>query len=469
MRISLRRRLLLILISLILLIWAIAVVLTAIHSRSIVRNQIDERLLRFADMTEHVLSGVLANPEVENYYQSRTPRSDTQEHVRITNLTSDTDNQSINIWFSGSRVILGENTLPLPFPEQAGLITHNIDQSGHTEDWRIIYRKLPDSTVWIGIGVNLTQARNSGAATTWQAVLPLLIVTPLTSILLILGIRRGLKPLDKLANNIATRKPQALTPLDVSEVPLELDPVVHALNDLLARLDRALTSERRFTSNAAHELQTPLSAIKAEVQRCLRQEQNPQTLAMLQGIDARVRRSAETVKQLLTLARLDPDQEFQRQDIHLYELLIDVIAESAGIAHDRQLELDISAPRDIVIYGHPDWVRILIRNLIINAFKYADTGTEVGIALSCTDHTATLVVRNSCPALSADVFRQLGERFFRPEGQHTNGVGLGLSIVLRIAELHGASITLAPDSDAGGFKAALLWPLRNHPGTGNHG
>ena len=459
MRTSLRRRLLIIVISLILLVWVVAVALTAVHSRSIVLNQIDERLRRFADMAEHTLSAVTANPDVERYFQSRTPRSDSGAHVRVSSLASDDKNQSINIWFSESRIVLGENTVLLPFPDSEGLETLKLEQLGTQADWRVIYRKVPNSTVWLGIGVNLTHARNSGAATTWQAVLPLLIVPPLTSLLLVLGIRRGLKPLDTLAANISARKPQALAPLNISDVPIELDPVVNALNDLLARLDRALASERRFTSNAAHELQTPLSAIKAEVQRCIRQEKNPDTLAMLKGIETRVRRSTETVQQLLTLARLDPEQEFPRVDIDLYELLIDVIAESAGIAHDRSLDLDINVPPGVTINGHPDWVRVLIRNLMTNAFKYADTHTTVAINTEAEDTSLKLSISNSCQPLAPDIIQRLGERFFRPEGQRSNGVGLGLSIAYRIAELHGANLELGSGNEGEGFSVCIIWPL----------
>jgi two-component system sensor histidine kinase QseC len=459
MAISLRRRLLTILLSLILLIWLFAVVFTVLHSRSVVLKQIDERLIRYADMGQHTIEAVLGDPQVRDYFQNRATHSESNPFARMTGFNEGQE-QVINLWFGESNIQLSENSQRLPKPESTGLVTKIVARDDDNSEWRIIYRHLPAFNVWLAVGVDLEHARRNGAATFWQIVLPLLIAMPLTAGFLIVGVERGLAPLQVLAENIAARNPHAMTPLNIDNIPRELYPVVNSLNGLLERLERALASESRFTANAAHELQTPLSAIKAEVQRCLRLETDSATRSMLRGIETRVRRSADTVQQLLTLARLDPDQEFKRSHFDVSELLLDVIADMGGIAHDRNLELDMDFAPAISLTGNAEWMRVLLRNLIANAFKYADAGSVVGIAIKQSESDVELVIENACSPLPSDVYQRLSERFFRPAGQRANGVGLGLSIVQRIAELHDAAVQLgAIDESGGGFKVVVNWPL----------
>lgn len=456
MKSSLRRRLLTLLVSLILLVWLVSVGFAALLSREVVLRQIDERLQRYADMAEHTLAAVFSDPAVQSYFESRASLTRGSPFTRVTGM-SGSQEQTINLWFDDSQILLGEESLRFPGPTQAGLFTESLGSGEDPVEWRIIYRYLATANVWLGVGVDLDHARANGAATFWQLMIPLLILMPITAGLLFVAVGRGLKPLNTLAASIAARKPHALSPIDIGDTPRELEPVVLALNNLLAKLERALASESRFTANAAHELQTPLSAIKAEVQRYQRIETDADTRTMLQRIETRVRRSADTVQQLLTLARLDPDQEFALHHVDISELLLDVIAELAGLAHDRGLELDLEISPDIELRGNTEWLRILLRNLIVNAFKYANSGTNVGISLQHDKGCVELKIDNACEPLSSEECGRLGERFYRPEGQLASGVGLGLSIVRRIAELHGASVSLGLSHSGSRFEALVRW------------
>lgn len=456
MRVSLYRRLLIILITLIMLVWALSVLVTIVHSRSIVLNQIDERLQRYADMASHTILMVLSDPQIEAHFAASASDVNQDTRAIITAMPSNKE-QAVNLWFGlDSHILLGQDSPKFPSPPpHDGLETVEVIQGGDATEWRVIYRQLPGHEVWLAVGVDLDHARRNGAATFWQVSLPLIVVMPLTAILLVMGVGRGLVPLRRLADSIAARKPYALTPIEATDVPRELDPVVDALNELLERLQRALASESRFTANAAHELQTPLAAIKAEVQRCLRLENDRETREMLRRIDDRVRRSTETVSQLLTLARLDPDQTFQQTRFDLGELLMEVIADEADLALRRGLELDLQLDDEVFLKGQAEWMRILLRNLVLNAFKYADAGSEVSLVLTQSQEEVTLSISNLCSPLPAAVFDQLGERFYRPEGQRATGVGLGLSIARRIAALHNGSLKVHPKDENGGFSATL--------------
>ncbi|WP_439133327.1 ATP-binding protein, partial [Pseudomaricurvus sp.] len=264
--------------------------------------------------------------------------------------------------------------------------------------------------------------------------------------------------LEHLATKISARKPSALDPIDQDGVPLEIQPVVSSLNELLDRLQQALISERRFTSNAAHELQTPLAAIKAEVQRSLRQTSDSESRQMLERIEVRVARAADTVTQMLTLARLDPEQQFGRHTIDLNRIVIDLMAEEGHLAADRHLEIEIDEDPDVTIEGHQDWIKILIRNLLNNAFKYTTAGGTVHICLKRGAEAASFSVANECEVISESQRQRLTDRFYSLPGREAGGVGLGLSIVERIADLHGATLYLTSKEGERSFLAEVRFP-----------
>jgi signal transduction histidine kinase len=261
-----------------------------------------------------------------------------------------------------------------------------------------------------------------------------------------------------LAEKIKARKPQVLEPIDTDDVPLEIRPVVLALNNLLESLRRALVSESRFTANAAHELQTPLAAIKAEVQRHQRQVRDNGNSQMLARISTRVSRATNTVTQLLTLARLDPEQEFQREQVNLREIVIEAIAEEGGTAMDRGLDIRVPEGPDMRIEGHPDWLKILVRNLVANAFRHSPAHSVVEITLNRQPGCVRLRIGNDCESIPREQRRQLTDRFYRLPGNAADGVGLGLSIVARIVDLHGADLRLDQWRGDRGFLAQVDFP-----------
>jgi len=273
-------------------------------------------------------------------------------------------------------------------------------------------------------------------------LLPLLVVLPLTLVALYLGVSGGLLPLNNLAAQIARRKPGLLEPVATDDVPLEISDLVASINRLMERLAHALESEQRFTANAAHELLTPLAAIKTEVQLCQRQMRDGNDAAMLQGIVERVDRASHSVDQLLTLARLDPDAPLPASAVDLRGLLVETLAETGHLAVQRRLEVDLPEGDKLVVEGSESALAILLRNLLVNAFRYAAEGSTVRIRLTA-DEEVSLSIYNDCAPLAPEELKHLGDRFYRVPGSPGPGAGLGLSIVERIAGQHGARFEVA--------------------------
>lgn len=459
MAVSLRRRLLVILVGLILAIWLVSVVITAVIAQQMIVRQIDRQLGQYMDMAQHTLLVVLKDPEISRHFRRTfVPISSQPNLKRIEGFGSQGRGQATNLWFGDAQVLVGEQTPKFPTPVANGIVTAYLQAGSNRSRWRIMYRHDPKVDVWLGVGVDLDQVQSMGSATFWRVVMPLLVILPATAAVLFWGVGRGLRPLNDLAENIAVRKPAALEAIDTTGVPLEMRPVVESLNGLLDRLRRALTSERRFTANAAHELQTPLAAIKAEVQRCQRMTNDDDTRIMLARISARVVRAVDTVGQLLTLARLDSDDEFPRQRVELGGIMVDVLAEVGAVAVDRGIEVRLDNNTPMYVEGNAEWLKILLRNLLVNAFSHSPHSGEVEVRLSREGGRPTVTVSNDCVPIPAEELSRLTDRFYRPSGSPSRGVGLGLSIALRIAELHGAVLRLGPWQQQRGFVAKVCFP-----------
>lgn len=458
--VSLQSRLTAILLTVAVGVWLLSAFLTIVHARQMIHRHIDRQLTASVELSSHMLQGVMEDPSVGSYFEKRAVTlSSNPSQRRVTGYSSQGDAQAVNLWFSSSQVLVGATTPPFPRPRAAGAVTETIGEGDAAERWRIHYRLLPGHDIWIAAGVNLEQAERGARDMLWGLLLPLLIVLPIITALLVMGVRRGLRPLNELADTIAARDPLDEQPIGVNRAPAEILPLVTALNGLLERLQRALVSEQRFTANAAHELQTPLAAIKAEVQRYQRLAADAETQQMLARLSTRVSRATASVSQLLTLARLDPDQRFTQQPITLADALLEVMAELGGLAMERDITFQLDAPGPAVVPGQPDWLHILLRNLLLNALQYAPAGTTVDIGIR-VDGTGTAVsIANACSAIAHADLTRLGERFFRPADNPTPGVGLGLSIVQRIATLHGATVRLEQVSESTGFRATITFPL----------
>jgi signal transduction histidine kinase len=244
-------------------------------------------------------------------------------------------------------------------------------------------------------------------------------------------------------------------------VPEEVSPLVGALNDLFGRLEQAFNSERRFTADAAHELRTPLAALKIQAQVALRSTDQAERQAALDNVLRGVDRATRLVEQLLILARVDPETAAANyQALNLHELAANAIKDVAQMAHAKQIELSLEGAPTCLVLGDAMQLALLLRNLLDNAIRYSPVGGRVSVTLHQAPSVA-LQVRDTGPGIPANEREQVLQRFYRISGSGEEGSGLGLSIVQRIATLHGAQLQLADNEQGQGLLVRVIWPVNN--------
>jgi two-component system OmpR family sensor kinase len=284
---------------------------------------------------------------------------------------------------------------------------------------------------------------------TLRASLPLLAFVLVLTALILLVVKRALQPLDRLARAVAGRSPTALTPLASADMPPELQPVVQALNTLLAKFDDALTIQRTFVADAAHELRSPLTALKLQLQLAERANSDAARSAALAKLHERLDRGTHLVQQLLSLARHEGGHAAaQLQQVDLGQLLEMAVIDHSVLADSRAIDLAGEVRGSVLARADRDGLRVLLNNLIDNALRYTQQGGQVDVSAGIERRRPYLRVADNGPGVPPQERGRLFDRFYRPDGNTARGCGLGLSIVKSVADLHGAEIEL--DSNGGG-------------------
>lgn len=323
------------------------------------------------------------------------------------------------------------------------------------ERWRFLWLTTLDGEYRIVVGQEWEYRRDMAVDIITSQLTPWLVALPLLLLLLIVLLSRELRPLKKLTLALHTRLPDATDELDSRGVPGEVRPLVDALNQLFSRTRDMMGRERRFTSDAAHELRSPLAALKVQTEVAqLSPDDPPSRNRALSQLHEGIDRASRLVDQLLTLSRLDSLENLDDvQRIPLDSLLQSAVmdiytcARQAGI--DVRLHIQASG---VVRTGQPLLLSLLARNLLDNAVRYSPSGSVIDVTL----HPQQFTIRDNGPGVSADALARIGERFYRPPGQNETGSGLGLSIVQRIAALHQMSVAFA-NHPQGGFCVRVRW------------
>jgi two-component system sensor histidine kinase QseC len=329
------------------------------------------------------------------------------------------------------------------------------------QPWRVLTRWDARQAFMIQVAEPMAGRESLAQHITFKLLLPTFIVLPILLLLLWLGIGAGLKPLQTLKKEITQRTSNHLHAVAMAGVPEEVSPLVGALNDLFGRLEQAFNSERRFTADAAHELRTPLAALKIQAQVALRSTDQAERQAALDNVLRGVDRATRLVEQLLILARVDPETAAAHyQALNLHELAATAIKDVAQMAHAKQIELSLEGAPTCLVLGDAMQLALLLRNLLDNAIRYSPVGGRVSVTLHQAPSVA-LQVRDTGPGIPANEREQVLQRFYRISGSGEEGSGLGLSIVQRIATLHGAQLRLADNEQGQGLLVRVIWPVNN--------
>lgn len=323
--------------------------------------------------------------------------------------------------------------------------------------WRVYVLQNGNGEIRVQVGERHTVRNELAASVAKRLLLPLGVVLPVLALLLWFAVGRGLSPLRRIGRDVAQRDPANLAPLEEGFVPAEIAPLLQALNALLGRLDNALESERRFTADAAHELRTPLAALKIQAQVARRAENEGQRADALDKLIQGADRATHLIGQLLTLARLDPaggDAAFMTS-CDLAAIARQTLADLSPAALEKDIELELSSPDSAMIYGNADMLGILLRNLADNAIRYTPPHGQVGISLRAAQGRIWLEVLDSGPGIPEQERQRVFDRFYRILGNDAAGSGLGLSIVKRISDFHKASLSLSAGEHGQGLRARV--------------
>jgi len=324
--------------------------------------------------------------------------------------------------------------------------------------WRVFATHGNERDVQVFVGEQV-ESRNSILWAVLRSSLgPMLLALPLLALAAWWAVRQGVAPLRLVGRALAQRGPQALQPIAVKGAPSEMTPMLDALNGLFKRIAELLESERRFTADAAHELRTPIAAIRAQAQVALGTVADGERLhalqATLQGCD----RAARLVEQLLTLSRLESGVEHALVAVDLATLARQVVADAAPVALSKQQVIEVNATEPCTVRGDATLLSVMIRNLVDNAIRYSPSGASVKLAVSNEQGVVQLALDDSGPGMSSAHMERIGERFFRVVGSGQDGSGLGWSITRRIAAVHRAVVRVARSRSLGGLAVEVDFP-----------
>lgn len=360
------------------------------------------------------------------------------------------------VWEDGERLLL--HSVAAPNTRLSNQLEGYSDTTVAGERWRVFSTWDAEQRYVLQVGER-REVRDKLAREIAEHLLrPLLFSLPVLALLIWLGVSRGLRPLAALRQQVEARDPSNLAPLDKASAPIEVAPLLTALDNLFERVRNLLDNERRFTADAAHELRTPLAAIKTQAQVARAAVGDAERQRALDQVLSGCDRAAHLVAQLLTLSRLEPGQSIQRETCDLRKLAAEAIAEMAPGAIEKGVEVQLNEGTAISIEGDAGLLRILMRNLIDNAIRYSPSGGSVQVSVSERNGRTEFAVTDQGPGIPAEAKILVWERFHRVLGTGEEGSGLGLSIVKRIAELHEAEAMLKEGEGGKGLCAVVVFP-----------
>lgn len=379
------------------------------------------------------------------------------------------------VWH-GNDLVVRSNTAPATPMAKAGVLGFS-NPDIHGQPWRVFSTPGLDAHVVIHVGEDDAARADVVYASLYSVIWPMTMALPLLGLGVWWAVRWAVKPLRDLGWQVAHRQPDAPDPLPLADVPQEAQPLVHELNRLFARMTSLIQAERRFTADAAHELRTPIAAIRmqAQVAQGARDddERNEALAATVQGCD----RATRLVTQLLQLARLEaepgvttgsrshdqnpthgPTHSPAQSDVHdgLRQVLADL--ETTARRRRQRLEAGPLLPGACMCPVPEVLVSVLLRNLLDNALRYSPDQARVRVQTQALPGgRMRLTVEDSGPGLAPEHMARLGERFFRVTGSQQPGSGLGWSIVSRVASLYGLAWQLGRSSELGGLRVDVEW------------
>jgi len=429
----------------------IASAITAIGNylldEQVIQPSLDNQLIKLASLID-----ILNQSAKENEYV---------RHIIIQNIQKNTSfstkNFMFQVWDRKGNLVLHSaqdflklKDIPIGFS----------DQTLDNRDWRLY--ALSDNKMKFKVIVGETHITRTQLADdiARNNTYILLITYPIFGLLVWLIVSLALRSVTRVTGEISNRASTYLAPVNMSQIPIEIKPLVSELNKLFIRLKLAFERNERFAADAAHELRTPLAALKTQTQVAIKTENEIDRHSTLLKVVQSVDRCTHVVAQMLTLSRLGEEKALtETKSIDLHKLATDIIAYQVPYALEKNIEIELTSQgKENLIRGSDATLGILIRNVVDNAIRYTPPQGHIKIDILQTEHHVIFRVTDTGPGIPPELRERVFERFFRIPGTAASGSGLGLAIVRQIAELHQAQVFLNAGPDQVGLQIDIIFP-----------
>lgn len=457
---TLQRRLVFAVLAAAPLAWLLAIAMTYLAAQDEIDELYDTEMVRLAQQLHAILplTAKAGQPLPPDHVPASAPMPSPEDggDIELGDLAIAAwrpDGTPLSIDPDGDRLPRAEGT--------RGFRETEIDRVG----WRLYYMDNPATGWRVVVGQLLAERHELIRAYVAAQILPWAAGLPVLIGLLIWSVRRALAPVHALSTAIEQRSPDDPSALDIADTPGELRPLVRAMNRLLLRSAESIDHERRLTADAAHELRTPLAALKAQWEVARRSPDPAERKLAFDNVEAGMERMTRLVSQLLTMSRLESATSTSVHEHADWQAIAgEALSGCLLLAQQRNVDVELSWPTagmaPLPVNGDGALLGVMLRNLLDNAIRFSHSGAVVRVDFRAD----TICVRDRGPGVSDADLPRLGDRFFRANSLEP-GHGLGLSIAKRIAQLHGLEIELANCVDAGHVNG-LTASIRRPPATG---
>jgi len=468
--ISIRRRLIIMLLSLIITIGGVTVFFTYNDAQHEVGELFDAQLAQSARVLDALILHQINKSDI-----TRVDLNDIQNilnHITVlntpsNNIVNENDNSGITsyerkiafqIWNDKNELILRSASapdIPLSNSSLKDKSPGYFDEHINNKRWRVFSLKTEDKKYFMQVGEQYEIRDELATDISKQLIRTSLLSLPILAILIWIAISKGLSPLGRIANEVTKRNKGNFKALDLEDIPLEIEPLTLSIDDLLKRLEEAFEKEQRFTDDAAHELRTPLAALKTQAQVALASNNDDEKERALKKIVQGVDRASHLVNQMLVIARMEK-YPITNQSINLNELTSELLEQFKNKIKLKGLSVSFNAQEDVVVQSDITSLTILINNLLDNAIRYSPDKGEINISLS-SNNTIVLSIENNAEVIIAEDLERVFDRFYRVPGTNVEGCGLGLSISKKISDCLGIRLSLDNKVDGSGIVAKMVW------------
>ena len=389
--------------------------------------------------------------------RSGTPLSNTEVQERMeanSESGGGNDDMVVQMW-SPDGVQMFHSVSRARLPQRAVLGFSNVKANGTV--YRVFSIQTANQTVQVA--QDLAVRRNMAGNLALRTLGPIAVMMPILMLVVWWVVSGSLEPVARVRSQVASRQADDLSPVSEAGLPDEVRPLVQELNLLFGRVKTAFDAQQNFVADAAHELRTPLAALRLQAQSLDRADNADARKLAVARLTAGIDRATRLVEQLLVLARQEATAATGAacRPVDLADLARRTVADLAGVAAAKGVDVGVQQADPASVEGQPDALQILLRNLVDNAIKYTPAGGTADISVAAEGAAVKVTVEDSGPGIPEEERERVFDRFYRVAGSEAAGSGLGLAIIKAIAERHGATLTLGRSERLGGLAATVVF------------